>query len=45
MYYILDLEQNPPVKVPNIQFDTELEACKWIDENGDAVKYTIIKEE
>lgn len=44
MYYILDLQQNPPVKLPNISFNTEFEACEWIGTNGDAVKYTIIKE-
>lgn len=43
MYYILDIQQNPPVKLSN-SFDTEIEACNWINDNGDAVKYTIIKE-
>lgn len=44
MYYILDISQNPPIKIPNINFNTEIEACEWIDNNGNAIKYTIIKE-
>ena len=44
MYYILNLQINPPMKEPDLVFETEQEACDWIDNNGDAVKYTILKE-
>ena len=43
MYYIIDLQQNPPVRIPNLVFTTEQDACDWININGDAVKYTIEK--
>ena len=44
MYYILDLQKIPYIKVPGLNFENELDACQWIDNNGDAVKYTIIEE-
>jgi hypothetical protein len=42
MYYILDLEQNPPKIIETLEFETEQEACEWIDQNGDAVIYSIV---
>lgn len=47
MYFIIDLYQNPPEKVPNISFTDKKDACKWIDESGDECplcRYTIIEE-
>ena len=44
MYYIINLLINPPIKVPDLAFESEDEACDWINNNGDAVKYTIVKE-
>jgi hypothetical protein len=47
MYYILDIENNPPTIVPGVSFQTEEEACNWIDLSGvecPACKYTVIKE-
>jgi hypothetical protein len=43
MYHILDLRTEPPTEVPNLVFQTELEACEWINQNGNATIYTIIK--
>lgn len=45
MYYIIDLQQSVPTKVPGLVFQTEDDACEWIKLNGDAVKYTISKED
>ena len=45
MYYIIDIEQNPPLKVPGIEFNTSDQACEWINENGNAAKYIIIWED
>ncbi len=47
MYYILDIENNPPTVVAGVSFQTEEEACNWIDLSGSdcpACKYTIIQE-
>ncbi len=40
MYYIIDLRQDPPQRVPDIQLETPEECCDWIDLNGDASIYT-----
>lgn len=45
MYYIIDLQQELPTKVIGLEFQTEEDACEWIKHNGDAVKYTIFKED
>lgn len=42
MYYILDLRTDPPTEVPNLSFQNEYDACDWINQNGNAVIYTII---
>jgi hypothetical protein len=47
MYYIIDLEQTPPIKVPGISFTTKEAACTWIDSQPIACpicRYTIIEE-
>lgn len=44
MYYILDLRQNPPARLPGIAFETSEECTEWIDQNGDATIYTIEQE-
>jgi hypothetical protein len=44
MYYIIDLTQDPPVKVQDVQFETEQECFLWIDENGDVSIYSITEE-
>ncbi len=41
MYYIIDLRQDPPVRVQGVEFQTIEECCNWIDQNGDASIYTI----
>jgi hypothetical protein len=41
MYYILDLEQTPPEKLSNVEFENKFDACEWIEQNGGIVKYTI----
>jgi hypothetical protein len=43
MYYIIDLETNPPQEVPNLSFETENQACDWINQNGNAIIYSIIE--
>jgi hypothetical protein len=47
MYYIIDLESNPPIKVPSISFATKEEACAWIESQPiecTICRYTIIEE-
>jgi hypothetical protein len=44
MYYIIDLRQDPPIRVPDLVLQTEKECCDWIDENGDASIYTFEKD-
>ena len=44
MFYIIDLRQDPPERVPGVSFETNEECCEWIDENGDACTYSIIEE-
>ena len=41
MYYVVDLRLDPPQRVPDKQFETFEECCKWIDLNGDVSIYTI----
>ena len=43
MYYILDLRTAPPTEIPDLVFETEFEACDWINLNGDATIYTFTK--
>ncbi len=42
MYYIIDLTQDPPSIIPNLQFTNEIDAIDWINNNGDATSYSII---
>jgi len=44
MYYIVDIQQDPPVKL-DIGFETYSEACVWIDENGGITKFTLTEED
>lgn len=41
MYCIIDLRQEPPVKVQGTDFETEQECINWITQNGDVTMYTI----
>jgi hypothetical protein len=41
MYYVIDLRQDPPQRVPDVKFETLKECCEWIDLNGDVSIYTI----
>jgi hypothetical protein len=34
MYIIIDLTQNPPTAVPDLEFETIGECAAWIDANG-----------
>jgi hypothetical protein len=43
MYYIINLTTNPPTEIPNLVFEIENDACDWVNQNGDATEYTIIK--
>jgi hypothetical protein len=42
MYYIIDLTQDPPSIIPNLQFSNEIDAIYWINNNGNATMYTIM---
>jgi len=42
MYYILDSEQNLPKIIETLEFETEQEACERIDQNSDALIYSIV---
>ena len=47
MYYIFNIENNPPVMVPGVSFQTEEEACNWINQSGvesPACTFSIYKE-
>jgi hypothetical protein len=41
MFYIVDLRENPPIRVSNIEFETYNECIDWINENGSIIIYTI----
>jgi hypothetical protein len=41
MYYVIDLRQNPPVRLPELVFETSEECIAWIDQNGNATVYSI----
>lgn len=44
MFYIIDLGQDPPVKIENLEFELFADACSWIDENGSIIQHTISEE-
>jgi len=42
MYYIINISLNPPVRIENLEFKTELESSEWIDNNGGPTLYSFI---
>ena len=41
MFYIIDLTQDPPIRIPNIEFETQEECINWIDKNGSIITHSI----
>jgi hypothetical protein len=41
MFYIIDLQQDPPTRIPSIEFETHDECIDWINENGSIVTHSI----
>ena len=42
MWYIIDLTTIPNQQIPDLKFYSEIEAINWINNNGNAVIYTIV---
>lgn len=41
MFCIIDLRENPPVDVPDTDFETVEECINWLNLHGDIISYTI----
>jgi hypothetical protein len=41
MFYIIDLQQDPPTRIPGVEFKTHDECIDWINENGSIITHSI----
>lgn len=43
MFYVIDIRENPSVKVDGTESYNIQDCIDWISENGDAVSYSIVE--